>query len=136
MQIVTYLTFPGTCKEALEFYAKALGGTIIAILTYGETPAADYAGPDGKNTIIHGRMVAGAAVLMASDAGPGRYEKPTGISASLHFDTIEEAESVYFILSEGADISMPMEETFWALRFAALTDKYGTPWLLNVEKPF
>jgi PhnB protein len=29
---------------------------------------------------------------------------------------------------------MPMEETFWAQRFAMFTDKFGTPWMINCEK--
>ena len=32
MKLNTYLTFDGRCKEAFEFYAEVLGGTIGAML--------------------------------------------------------------------------------------------------------
>jgi PhnB protein len=29
---------------------------------------------------------------------------------------------------------MPIQETFWAQRFGMLTDRFGTPWMINCEK--
>jgi len=28
-----------------------------------------------------------------------------------------------------------LEETFWAQRFAMVTDRFGTPWMINCLKP-
>jgi PhnB protein len=30
---------------------------------------------------------------------------------------------------------MPIQETFWATRFGMLADQFGTPWMVNCEKP-
>jgi PhnB protein len=30
---------------------------------------------------------------------------------------------------------MPIGETFFARRFGMLIDKFGTPWMVNCEKP-
>jgi PhnB protein len=30
---------------------------------------------------------------------------------------------------------MKLEETFWAHKFGMLTDRFGTPWMINCEKP-
>jgi PhnB protein len=30
---------------------------------------------------------------------------------------------------------MPLEETFWAHKFGMLTDRFGTRWMVNCEKP-
>jgi PhnB protein len=30
---------------------------------------------------------------------------------------------------------MPLQETFWALRFGVLVDQFEIPWLINCEKP-
>jgi PhnB protein len=30
---------------------------------------------------------------------------------------------------------MPIQETFWAQRFGMLVDRFGTPWMINCEKP-
>jgi PhnB protein len=37
---------------------------------------------------------------------------------------------VYALLSDGGEVFMPMEETFFATRFAMLRDKFGTSWML------
>ena len=29
---------------------------------------------------------------------------------------------------------MPLEETFWAKKFAMFKDRFGVPWMINVEK--
>jgi PhnB protein len=30
---------------------------------------------------------------------------------------------------------MPLQETFWALRFGMVMDRFGTPWIVNCGKP-
>jgi PhnB protein len=54
---------------------------------------------------------------------------------SLTVDSVGEAERVYALLSDGGQIFMPMEETFFANRFAMLRDKFGTSWMLLNPKP-
>ena len=53
---------------------------------------------------------------------------------TLRLETSEEAERIYALLSEGGQIFMKMEETFFASRFAMLRDKFGTSWMLLHEK--
>ncbi len=55
--------------------------------------------------------------------------------ASLTLDSAAEAERVYGILSDGGQIFMKMEETFFAARFAMLRDRFGTSWMLLAERP-
>ena len=47
---------------------------------------------------------------------------------------VSEAERVYKAMSEKGQIHMPLEETFWAKKFAMFNDQFGTPWMINVEK--
>ena len=49
--------------------------------------------------------------------------------------TPEKAEAVFASLSEGARITMPLGETFWAYRFGMLIDKFGVPWMVSAGKP-
>ena len=134
MTLNPYLNFNGTCKEAFEFYQKVLGGQIVAMMTHGETPAAGHTAPEWQDKIIHARLVVGSAVLMGSDAPPQYFQPAAGMTVSIMVDTAEEAERVFAGLSEGGQIQMPMEETFWATRFGMATDKFGTPWMVNCEK--
>jgi PhnB protein len=135
MAINPYLFFPGNCKEAFEFYAKVLKGKIEAMLPHAGTPGEEHVPPEWRNKIMHAYLRAGDNILMASDSPPA-YQKPMqGISVSIQIDDPKEAERVFKELSDGATVTMPMEETFWARRFGMLTDKFGTPWMVNCPKP-
>ena len=50
-------------------------------------------------------------------------------------DEPAEAERVFLALSDGGQVRMPLQETFWARRFGMLADRFGTPWMINCEKP-
>ena len=39
------------------------------------------------------------------------------------------------MLSDGGEIFMPMQETFFAHRFSMLRDKFGTSWMIIHERP-
>jgi PhnB protein len=72
---------------------------------------------------------------MGSDAPPDRYEPMKGITVTLGVDEPAEAERIFNALSEGATVQMPIQQTFWAARFGMLTDRFGTPWMINCEQP-
>jgi PhnB protein len=67
-------------------------------------------------------------VLMGADI-PGA-ELMRSAYLTLSADSAEEAERLYDLLSDGGQIFMKMEETFFASRFAQLRDKFGTSWML------
>ena len=56
-------------------------------------------------------------------------------SVSIQIETPAEAERVFHALAEGGEVRMPIQETFWAQRFGMLVDRFGTPWMINCEKP-
>jgi PhnB protein len=134
MQLNPYLFFQGNCKEAFTFYEKVLGGKIIAMMTHGETPAAEHTKPEWQDKIIHARMTFGDQVLMASDAPPEHHRPMQGFSVSLSVEEPAEADRIFDAFSEAGEITMPIQETFWAHRFGMLVDRFGTPWMINCEK--
>lgn len=134
MQLNPYLFFKGDCKEAFNFYEKVLGEKIIAMMTHGETPAAEQTKPEWQDKIIHARMTFGDQVLMASDAPPEHHRSMQGFSVSLSIDEPAEADRIFEAFSEGGQVTKPIQETFWAHRFGMLVDRFGTPWMINCEK--
>ena len=54
---------------------------------------------------------------------------------SLTVDSPAEAERLWTLLPEGAQIFMPMAESFFAIRFGQLRDKFGTSWMVMAMKP-
>jgi len=129
MQFIPYLDFDGDCAEAMAFYAKVFRGVIISRMTHGEAPAAS-AMP--KDRIMHCALDSGGALLMAADSPPGTQVTRGCVNAQV--TDPEEAERIFAALSEGGQVQMPLQETFWAQRFGLLTDRYGKGWMVNCMK--
>lgn len=136
-QLNTYLAFDGTCAKAFRFYEKVLGGKVVMMMTYRDMPAGagPPPAPEFADRVMHARMMIGDLPLMGGDAPPGRYSKPHGFCVNVAIANPAEAERVFKALAAGGTVTMPMAETFWARKFGMLTDKFGTPWMVNCEKP-
>ena len=135
MNINPYLTFNGDCQTAFKFYEQTLGGKIEAMMPHAGTPAEQHTPPNWKDKILHARLVAKGQVLMGSDAPPDRYKKPQGLSVSLQLTDVPESERIFAALAEKGTVAMPLQQTFWAVRFGMLTDRFGIPWMINCEAP-
>lgn len=133
-QVSPYLVFNGRCEEAFKFYEKALGGKIEATFTFGDSPMAQQAPADWGKKIMHARMTVGSTVLMGSDAPPDRYQTPQGFSLSVGTKDPAEAERMFNELAAGGKVEMPLEKTFWAVKFGMLVDRFGIPWMINCEQ--
>ncbi|HEY6349997.1 MAG TPA: VOC family protein [Candidatus Angelobacter sp.] len=135
MQLNPYLTFNGQCETAFKFYAGCLGGKIETMMTHEGTPAEGHVPAEWLKKIMHARLNVNGQLLMGSDAPPDRYEQPQGVSVTLQIKDPREAERVFQALAENGRTKMPLQETFWALRFGMLVDRFGIPWMINCEKP-
>jgi PhnB protein len=134
MQLNAYLNFNGNCAEAFRFYEKALGAKITGMQTHGESPMADQVPADWRDRVLHVRLEVGAAVLMGSDAPPQSYLKPQGFAVSVSVPKPEEAERLFGALAEKGTVQMPIQKTFWSVRFGMLVDRFGTPWMVNCDQ--
>lgn len=134
MQMNPYLYFNGDCEAAVKFYEKVLGAQILAMMKHEGTPAAEHVPAEWRDKIIHARLTIGDQVLMASDAPPEHYHKPGGFSVNIGVNDAAEAERLFRALAENGTETMPIAETFWAVRFGMLVDRFGIPWMINCEK--
>lgn len=133
MQLNPYLMFNGKCREAFKLYEQLLGGEIVFIMSYGESPAAADMPAAGHDLIMHASIKLGDQMLMASDAPPDRYEKPQGLYVSIGLSDVAEGERIFKGLSEGGTVQMPFAPTFWAAGFGMCVDRFGIPWMVNSE---
>ena len=144
--LTPYLGLNGNTREAFEFYQKALGAKIQAMVSYADMPASemptDGCGSGGEPTdtvdeqgIMHASlMLPGGAQLFSGDCPPGTpYEGVKGVMLALEYDTIKEAQSAFDALSQGGQVTMPMAPAFWAKAFGMLTDRFGVSWAVNGE---
>jgi PhnB protein len=132
--IIPYLNFNGNAKEALSFYEKALNGKVAYSQTFAD---ANMAKDDSmKDKVLHAVFEAGELKFMVSDCPPGvSVSSGDQISLSLNFHDSDSIEKTFAVLSEGGNVTMPLQDTFWGARFGMTKDKFGVHWMFNWDKP-
>ena len=126
-----YLTFNGNCAKAVNFYKEALDGE-LEIMTFEGSPITVPEGYEKK--IMHATLKFGYAVLMASDGMPNhKVVEGNTVHLSIAAISEEDGERYFKNLSEGGQIVMPYEKSFWGAKFGMCIDKFGMNWMVNVE---
>ncbi|HET6226762.1 MAG TPA: VOC family protein [Bacteroidia bacterium] len=129
-----YLTFNGTCREAMTFYKTIIGGE-LQFQTIGESPMADQMPVNMKEHILHATLTKNELVLMGSDmVSEEGLIKGNNASLALICSSEEEILKCYRKLAVGGVANHPLENTFWGAIFGDLTDKYGNHWILNYTR--
>ena len=131
MKLYTQLNFGGNCAEAFRFYEKHLGGAITMMMTQKQMPNPPAGAGDG---VIHARMDVADTVLIGNDVPEAHFKKMRSVYLYLALDSVSEAERVYKLLSTDGEVFMPLEETFFATRFAMLRDRFGVSWSIIHER--
>jgi len=136
-QAIAYLGFNGNCAEAVRFYERALGlgAKLEQLLSGADTPMADQIPKEHRHRIMHARLrFADGSYLFAGDA-PAQvpYEGIKSVSVVLNYATVAEAERVFRTLADGGKVTMLQQATMWARSCGMLTDRFGTPWIINGE---
>ena len=135
MRLNTYLNFGGNCERAFRFYEQHLGGEITMLMRRAEQPDQTDTWAGWEQSIQYATMKIGETELMGADVSPGRFQPMRSVYLSLTVESVAEAERVWALLSDGGEIYMPMEETFFAQRFGQLRDQFGTSWMVMCLKP-
>ena len=134
MQLNTYLNYGGNCEEAFTFYEQHLGGKITMLMRHGEQPNPQT--PSGwNNKVLHARIQLGGTDLMGADIPGDRFQPIRSAYLSLTMESDQEADRVFAVLSAGGEVYMPMQETFFASRFAMVRDRFGTSWMILHPRP-
>lgn len=133
MTLQTYVNFAGKCAEAFRFYEKHLGGRIDMMMTHGQAPDQSQVKPEWKDAVLHARIAIGGTELMGADIPAAEPMRSAYLSLSVDSDA--DAERIFAALSEGGQVFMPMQETFFASRFAQLRDRFGINWMIMRERP-
>jgi PhnB protein len=127
-----YLFFEGRCEEALEFYRKALGAEVVALMRFKESPDPQMAPPGGAEKVMHSVFRVGGTTIMASDSrnqGQPRFE---GFALSINAASEADAQRLFAALAEGGQVVMPLGKTFFAKSFGMAADRFGVQWMVIV----
>lgn len=130
--ITPYLNFDN-CEEALNFYAKALGGKIQSMMRVSDGPK-EYHSPENNDKIMHAVLTIGNNVtILASDAMGNDITPGKNMSLSLNFDDSTSCSKAWDNMKDGGHVIMELQATFWAPNFGMLQDKYGINWMFNCD---
>ena len=109
MQLNPYLSFNGQCEAAFKFYEKCLGGKIVMMMRYGESPLAAQTPAELQQRVLHLTFALGNQTLAGADAPPERYQKPQGFSVTIDLEDGSEAERIFAALAENGVVQMPVQ---------------------------
>jgi PhnB protein len=130
-----YLNFDGTASDAIALYERALGAKVQFLQRFGEMPGSTFVGADATR-VMHATLIIGTGTVMISDSMPGSAPSHgTAIQVCLQYDGTADVDAHFAAMSEGGQVTMPLENTFWGARFGTLTDRYGITWMFNAELP-
>ena len=132
---IAYLSFNGNCAEAMRFYERALHGKLEVLMSGAQSPIAEQMPKEWAHRILHARLALGdGGLLFAGDCPADMpYEGIKGVSMTLNYASVEEAEHAFSALAEGGRVTMPMQPAFWARAWGMLVDRFGTSWIVNGE---
>lgn len=134
MAIHPYLYFEGRTEEALEYYKKALGAEVQAVMRYRDAPGGPIKFYDGRvppgEKVMHSAALIGGSLVMASDGYCSGKPQFSGITLAFEAQDEADAKKRFDALSAGGKVSQPVTETFFAKAFGMVTDKFGVSWMI------
>ena len=131
MNPTPYLTFKGTCRQAMTAYAEIFGGEFTMMMTAEEFPGFD-APPEMANWIMHAMLAfEGGGLLMASDDMMGDNGAMQGSWVMMEMPSIDAARGAFDKLADGGEVTMPFGPTEWAEGFGMVDDQFGTRWMIS-----
>ena len=143
-QTSTYLNFSGNTEQAFHFYKTVFKTDFVnnKIHRFGDIPQQEGMPPvaeTDKDLVMHVALpILGGHLLMGSDAPESMgfsVMQGNNIYISLHPDTREEADELFFRLGEGGVVEMPMQDMFWGDYYGSLTDPFGIKWMIHYHQP-
>jgi PhnB protein len=135
MLVQPYLFFDGRCEEAVDFYRKALGAEVTALMRYKDcpdTPPPGMVAPGSENKVMHASLRIGDTTVMASDGRCQGQPSFQGFSLSVTVPNEAEADRVFGALADRGTVSMPLTRTFFSPRFGMVSDRFGVGWMVIV----
>ena len=137
MPLEPYLFFEGRCKEALDFYTRALGAKVEMMMRYSESPEPPPPGklpPGSEQKVMHAVLRIGDARVLASDGLCSGKPDFGGFSLCLTAPQEADARRMFSALADGGQIQMPLSKTFYSPCFGMVTDRFGIGWMILVPQ--
>lgn len=126
-----HINFNGNAFEAMSFYKWVFGGEFSNITRFKDIASEEFPVPESEaEKIMNIALPIGQTRLIANDvpAFMGQVsENENRSKISLSIDGREEALKIFGRLSQGGNVEVLDEDTF----FAMFRDKYGIEWIVE-----
>ena len=135
MNIQPYLFFDGRAEEAIEFYKRALGAEVTALLRFKDSPEPAQPGmtpPGSEDKVMHASFRVGETTVMASDGRCQGQPSFKGFALVVTARDEGEADRLFGVLGEGGQVQMPLAKTFFSPQFGMVADRFGVSWMVIV----
>ena len=138
-RVSTYLNFMGNAEEAFNFYKKVFNTEFISVTRMNDMPRPEGApelSEQEQNLIMNIQMpITAGHVLMATDmiASMGHTVRVgNNTTIAIDFDSVEEAQRVYSMLSENStESSGPLAPMPWGAMWGSCLDQYSVRWMIS-----
>jgi PhnB protein len=127
-----YLGFRDNASEAMDFYQSIFGGQLDKS-TFAELQASED--PAERDKIMHSMLTTDSGfTLMGADTPSSMPFNPgDNYSVSLSGDDEDELRGYWEKLSDGGNVTVPLEKAPWGDSFGMCTDRFGVRWLVNIS---
>jgi PhnB protein len=130
-----YPAFAGNCREAFTRYQKIFGGELV-LLPMSDMPADEPVSAEVGNLIMHAALIGADHLLMGADDPSGGFDGVSrGMCANVTRPDPTEAERAFEALADGGQVQLPIGETCFSPAFGMCVDRFGTPWMVNLDQP-
>lgn len=134
VQVQPYLFFDGRCEEAIDYYRRALGAEVTMLMRFKEMPDPQpgMIPPGAEDRVMHASLRIGETTVLASDGHCQGQASFQGFSLSLTAADDAEAKRLFAALSDGGEVRMPLDKTFFSSQFGIVADRFGVAWMVYV----
>jgi PhnB protein len=129
-----YLTFNGTCEAAFNFYKSVFGGEFFNLSKYRDMPSPERPLSESeKGKVMHVHFpISKETKLMGCDT-LDEFVPGNNFSIAVNPENEAEGRNIFAALSEGGNVVMPIEKTFWNSLFGMVVDKFGICWMVDYQ---
>ena len=125
-----FLTFHGTCEEALNYYREIFNGRIVSMIRYDKT--SEQIAEAYKKKILRAVFQAEGIQFAAGDSAP-HHPVVAGslVSLSLEITDENEQKNLFARLASSGRIITPLQQMNDGAILGTVIDKYGVHWMLH-----
>ncbi len=137
MKITPTLNFGGSCREAIELYAKAFNGKIACLVTYRQANDPAYMPlltEEQKDYVYHAELMLDGQRIIMSDHADIEFQVCYSNFLTIVYDTKEEVQRAYECMKEGSQTIYPMEATPYSSCRVVFVDRFGIRWGIMTEQ--